>query len=106
MDPLANDVADSGADNTTASNSGTGQTLEELKLGAKRNVVYRYSVSGLFPLTDAWKKIPIFLQRCGTPYKVYMSELIEESVHTDCKSFCSLHHDFSDKAPREWSNAT
>ena len=47
----------------TAANSGLEKTLEELNLRDERNVIYRYSVSGLFPKTDAWKKIPAFVKR-------------------------------------------
>ena len=90
----------------TVTNSGITQTLEELNLGAEKNVTYRYSVSGLFPRTDTWKGLPHILQRSGKSYKEYMSEHTEESIHTNCKLFCSLHCDYYDeKFAGSWSNA-
>ena len=102
--------SDTGTDDptnsNTAANSSLAKTLEELNLGAECHVIYRYSVSGLLSHTDAWKGTSPLLKRVGKPYKVYMSEPSEESVHTDYKLFCSLHCDFYNKAPRTWSKAT
>jgi len=44
-----------------------------------------------------WKTVQILL---------YQSEPVEESIHTDCKLFYSLHRDFFNNAPGDWSKAT
>ena len=50
----------------TAANSSLKKTLEELVLGAERNVIYRYSVSGMFYYTYAWKKASPLLKRAAS----------------------------------------
>ena len=110
------ELTESGADDpttsNTATNSGLEKTLEELNLGAQKNVVYRYSVSCQFPQTNTWQKIPAVMKRSAKKCNTYLSEPseesihIDESIHTDCKVFCSLHCDFYNKAPEEWTKAT
>ena len=99
-------VVEDATTSNTATNSSITQSLEDLNIGNEKNVSYRYSVSGLFPLTDAWQNVPNMLQRLGKSYKEYMSEPTEESIHTDCKMFSSLHCNFYKTPPGSWSSAT
>ena len=79
--------------------------MEQLNLDAEKNVVYRYSVSGQFAQTNSWRLVPDFMKRASKRYADYLSEPPKESIHTDCKMFCSLHRDFDKKAPGEWTKA-
>jgi len=46
------------------------------------------------------------MKRSPKTYKNYLSDPSKESIHTDCKVFCSIYYDFYNKAPGEWTKAT